>query len=278
VRLPDGETEGWVDNRRCWINLPDVLPSIVYSIANASQSLFRSSGFALEGVTDTQLYSARSFNERLGREEYIVPGMYTLARALHNAQQFALERGDTLMLYEVYRPRVTQRAVVDAMNHLMRTNPVANSAITDSPWTLTWFVSTGTSNHQRAAAVDASLARVREMETAQAGDYSYIRVTEYTPVDTGTRIHELSPASAITHAPMSITSRMVLGGNVNMTGAAITAGIVRMQYYFAIAGFDLLASEWWHFDHQPSRAVAESNGIVGDFFTPSVYSEPPLSP
>lgn len=276
VRLSDGETVGWVDHRRCWINLPDVLPSVIYSISNAGQSLFRSSGFALEGITNMQLYSARSFNERLGREEYIVPSMYPMARALHTTQQIALDRGFTLVIYEVYRPRSTQRDVVDAMNILMRNNPLANAAITDSPWTLSWFISTGVSNHQRAAAVDTSLARVNETEILQTGEYSFYRITDYTLIATGTRMHELSPASAIVSRPIGITAAQILGGNVDLTGAAVTAGIVRMQHYFASAGFNPLASEWWHFDHQPSISMATAANIVGEFYTETVYSEPPV--
>ncbi|MCL2604063.1 MAG: SH3 domain-containing protein [Defluviitaleaceae bacterium] len=276
VRLPDGETVGWVDHRRCWINLPDVLPSIIYNISNADRSLFRSSGFMLDGITDMRLYSAKAFNERLGREEFIVPGMYPMARALHTVQQIALGRGDTLVIYEVYRPRSTQQSVVDAMNVLMRNNIMANTAISDSPWTLSWFISTGVSNHQRAAAVDTSLARVHDTEILQAGDYSYLRITNYTLIDTGTRMHELSPASAIVNRPIGITASQILGGNLDLTGAAVTTGIVRMQFYFASAGFNPLASEWWHFDHHPSITMATAANINGDFYTPTVYSEPPI--
>ena len=39
----DKTIAGWVDVRACFINLPDVIPSIVYNIVNASGSIFRSS-------------------------------------------------------------------------------------------------------------------------------------------------------------------------------------------------------------------------------------------
>jgi D-alanyl-D-alanine dipeptidase len=250
VRLSDGETIGWVDHRRCMINLPDVLPSIIYKVSNAGQSLFRSSGFALEGITGEQLYSARAFNERLGRDEYIVPGMYPLARALHIAQQMALSRNHSFVIYEAYRPRTTQRTIVDGMNHLIRTNPLVNSAIVDSPWTLAWFISTGVSSHQRASAIDTSLARINDTEIKQTGSYSFLHFPNYSLIDTGTQMHELSPASAIMESPQGISAAAILGG-INMTGSAVTAGIVRMQFFLASAGFTPLASEWWHFDHPP---------------------------
>lgn len=275
VRLSDGETTGWVDKRRCFINLPDVLPSIIYSVSNASASLFRSSGFDLPNVTGYPLYSAKTFNERLGRDEYIVPGLYLLARALFVVQQNALENGDTLVIYEVYRPMSAQKTVLDAMNELKRNNTTVNAAFADSYWNLTWYISSGVSNHQRGAAVDASLARIRDMEIKQTGDYSFFHISRYTEIYTKTQIHELSPASAITDFPRSIMARQIINESIETTDA-VTPGIKRMQNYFALAGFNLLASEWWHFDHQPSVNTASSAGITGEFYTETIYSEPPV--
>jgi D-alanyl-D-alanine dipeptidase len=275
VRLPDGET-GWLDSRRCFINLPDIIPSIIYSVSNAGESLFRSGGYALPGITGEKLYSARAFNERLGRYEYIVPGMMSLARVLFLAQQAALEYNESLVVYEVYRPQSAQTAIVNAMNQLMQTNVSVNTAIDDSPWSLSWFISSGVSNHQRGAAADASLARIRGMEIAESGPYSFIRIVNYDKIPTGSPMHELSPVSAIVRSPRSISARQIVNGDMEMTGAAVTAGIKRMQIYFAGAGFNPLASKWWHFDHQASVGAANTLDITGDFYTETIYSEPPL--
>ncbi|MCL2187250.1 MAG: SH3 domain-containing protein [Defluviitaleaceae bacterium] len=274
VRLPN-ETTGWVDHRRCFINLPDVLPSVIFDIINARDAEFRSSGFDLPNITGEVLYSAYGFNYRLGRYEYIVPGMYTMARALHNVQQLALSNNETLIVYEVFRPHSTQQAVVTAMNQLMNAQPLVGNAIRDSAWTLTWFISTGVSNHQRGGAVDATLARIRDSEIHQTGDYAFIHITQFDRINAGTRIHELSPSAAIVNTPRGISAQQVLGGNVEMTGAAMTGGIVRMQWYFANAGFNPLASEWWHFDHRPSIDMANNAGITGNFYTEEIHSEPP---
>jgi D-alanyl-D-alanine dipeptidase len=274
VRLPD-ETTGWVDSRRCFINLPDVLPSIVYNITNASASMFRSSGFALAGVTGQALYNAHGFNYRLGRYEYIVPGMLSMALSLHTVQQAAWADNFTLVIYESYRPRSAQTATLNAMNVLRRENAMVQNAITNSNFTLAWFISTGVSSHQRGAAVDVTLARVHETEIVQTGSHSFFRVSQHTEINTGTLMHELSPGAAIILSPQTIQPAEILSGTVDMNGPAMTGGIIRMQWYFAAAGFQPLASEWWHFNHRPAINIATASNIVGEFYTERVYSIPP---
>ena len=256
VRLPNG-TAGWVESNRCFINFPDILPSIVYNITNASSSVFRSSGFDLPGITGLQLYSAQSYNPRLGRDEFIVPGMYSLARSLFNVQQTALSNNETIIVYEIYRPRITQRAVAAALNQLLAENEVARRAISDSSWSVGNFISQGLSNHQRGAAIDASIGNVNETEIAQSGDYSYVSVSRYTLIHAHSAMHELSPLSVRT------------GGN----SSEAAPGIGNMQRYFTSAGFRPLSSEWWHFDHNASLSNAVS---IGEFFTETIYSEPPF--
>jgi len=274
VELPDGTT-GWVDWRRCFVNLPDVLPSIVYNITNASASSFRSSGYALAGITGQPLYSARAFNARLGRYEYIVPAMLPMARALFGAQQQAQQIGHTLVIYEAFRPQSAQTAMANAVQALMRDNASANDAITRSSWPLIWFISTGTSNHQRGGTIDVTLARIGNVEVLQTGAYSFVRVTNHTEMAAISPIHEMGPASAITETPRGITTLQIINETANLTGAAMTSGIARMQLILATAGLNPLSSLWWQFDHSPSITMATSSGIVGDFYTATVYSVPP---
>ena len=275
VRLPDGVT-GWVNNRGCFINLPDVLPSIIYSITNASGSFFRSSGFEIPGITGEVLYYARSYNPRLGREEYIVPAMYLMAQALFVAQQAALVNGETIIVYEVFRPRSAQRAVVSGMQGLMNTNPRVRNYIETPPWHLGWFISTGLSNHQRGSSIDASLGRVRSWELRQTGDFIFTHITGFVEYMTPTDMHELSPMASIVDTPINISTTQILRDTVPMR-YSVTSGVVSMQNYFAQAGLTPLASEWWHFDHTPSRNAAASMNILGEFYTETIYSVPPVT-
>jgi len=276
IQLADGTT-GWVDWRRCFINLPDVLPSIVYNITNASASQFRSNGFDMTGVSGQRLYTARAFNERLNRDEYIVPAMFPLARALHGAQQAAQEIGHTLVIYEAFRPLSAQTTVVNAMTTLMGNNAAVNNAFENSPWPLIWFMPSGTSNHQRGGTIAASLARINNVEVQQSGNYSFLRFPNASAINTVTRVHEISPASAILDAPWGILARQIINESVTMTGPAITDGIASMQKIFASAGLTPLASMWWHFDHSPSNNLARSADVTGNFYTPVIRSIAPTN-
>jgi len=274
VDLNDGQT-GWVDNRGCFINLPDIIPSMIFQNTNASGSIMVSLGYTIPGITGEVMYVARAFNYRLGREEYIVPGMYSLARSLFIAQQAALENGDTLIINEVFRPRATQAAVVQGMNSLMAQNSDVHSAITSAPWSLSWFISTGTSNHQRGAAVDASIGMIRTYEYRQTGDFVYRHVLAVREHIMPTCMHELSPRAAIFDSPRTITAAQMLDSNTAFSDN-VTPGVRRLQRAFGAGGFTPLASEWWHFNHADSISNANSMSITGNFFTETIYSRPPV--
>lgn len=79
VCLLDG-TVGWLENELCMINLPDVLPSIVYENPNAKASIFKTCGKDIEGITGQKLYDGLFYNQRLGRDEYLMPINYAMAK------------------------------------------------------------------------------------------------------------------------------------------------------------------------------------------------------
>jgi D-alanyl-D-alanine dipeptidase len=261
VYLPDG-TEGWVEIRRSFINCPDVLPSIIYNNTNARASIFRSSDFPLDWVTGERLYEAFSFNPRLGRYEYHVPGMYATARAVFRVQQEALANGETLIIYEVFRPASAQARTRDGLNDLVRTNETVAAAFTGN-WHVGQFISQGRSNHQLGAAVDASIAIVLESEVLTVGDFSYVSTTRHLRVGQPSMMHELSP-------------RAVLPNRNRADHYGVGQEIYHMRDYFLREGFRPLSSEWWHFDHTAGINVAASASIAGNFYTPTIYSVPPL--
>ncbi|MCL1996862.1 MAG: hypothetical protein FWG63_11695 [Defluviitaleaceae bacterium] len=261
-----------INQDHIFINLPDILPSIIYDVTNAYSSMMRTSGFFVENVTGQQLYSAHSFNERLGREEFIVPILFNTARLVSIAQQIALENGDTLVMIEAYRPRPTQRKIVDNLNATLDLHPGARSAIDDSPWTVGWFISQNISNHQRGAAVDVSLARVNSAFFATAGEYRHLSISSYNTYAMNSHMHDLSPVASITVNPTSLSN--VAWRNATLR-PDITEGALRLHNIMLDAGFTPLASEWWHFDDSTGSQIARNNGIAGYFFTESVYSVAP---
>ena len=103
------------------INLPDVIPSIIYDATNTYSSRFVSCGKTIDGITGEALYAGNDvYNHRLDQTEFMMPVLYSMAPRLCAAQQAALKEGNTLVLYEAYRPHETQRKVADAMWALTR--------------------------------------------------------------------------------------------------------------------------------------------------------------
>ena len=264
---------GWVLHAYCFINLPDVLPSIVYNVTNAHSSVFLSSGLQIPNVSGLRLYEGLSFNPRLGREEFIAPVLYSTAKRIANAQQKALADGNTLIIYEAFRPLSTQMLIVDSLTWLSNENDVVHQGLHQSPWHLGWFIATGVSTHQRGTAIDVSLAQINEQETITVGDYSVIVVTDYTEHIMPTPIHELSVqavvfTSPVTHADPNGWQQATFSHT--MTEAAIT-----LQRYLTEAGFTPLASEWWHFDDPASMNRIRYNSSNGDFVLSQIFSRVP---
>ena len=272
VQLSDGML-GWIEHVGCFINLPDVIPSIIYDITNAYSSLKRSIGLEIPNITGRALYEAWAFNPRLDKSEFIVPIYYSTGKKLFEVQQAALADGNTIIVYEAYRPRQTQSSVSGNLRDLAASNADVNNAINSPPWNISWFIATSISHHQRAAAIDASLARVFSHEVKVVGDFEYTGIVGFEEYPMPTAMHELSPRAAIVRSPMS------LGSPDAWRNAAladtVTDGAILLQRYFIDAGFSPLASEWWHFSDTAGNRTASARGINGDFFTETVYSAIP---
>ena len=135
ARFADGLT-GWVDKNYIMVNLPDLIPSIVYKNSNAEASLFRSLGMEINGITGETLYESKVYNEKLGREEFIMPVQYHTAKKIMEAQQIAKEQDLTIVLYEGFRPFSAQMEVVSAMTALANKDLAVRAAISKIPATV----------------------------------------------------------------------------------------------------------------------------------------------
>ena len=261
VRCEQGT--GWVEHRYCMINLPDVIPSMVYHATNSFSSLYRTSGKTIPGITGKSFYSGKSYNERLGREEYKMPVLYSMAQKIAQAQRAALEEGNTLVLYEGYRPYSTQKAVRDAVSKMAEKDPEVKAGVSDPPWSQTWFISNGYSNHQKGFAIDVSLGKVWETEVKQCGSCSYLQVTDYSLYEMPTQMHELSMAAATFTAPVSVNS------NTAWKSAKLASGMnepaLGLQRYCTGAGLTPLSSEWWHFNDLETRSRVQNRPGTGGF-------------
>jgi len=270
IRLgSDGET-GWIPHRHCFINLPDIIPSIVYNITNAQASVTRANMTDIPNVTGHARYEAFSFNHRLDRYEFIVPALYSTSQKIMRAQQTALADGNTLIIYEVFRPRSSQQNAVRHIQQLMETDPEVYNALTAPPWGLNWFIATTLSNHQRGVAIDMSLGTIDRARVDVIGGFPYWKITEYTQFEMPTTMHELSPRAALLSRPVTSTS-LDAWRSVPFADT-ITDGVLLMVEYATEAGLTPLASEWWHFNDLNGRTIAMEANITGEFYTPTIYS------
>jgi len=272
-RVQAGNATGWVENRLCMINLPDVLPSIVYNITNATHSLFRSSGRYIPNVTGRALYQARDFNARLGRVEYIAPVLYGMARKIGAAQQAALADGNTLIIYEAFRPAAAHDKVYENLHSLVNADPVVMAGMTTPPWNTRWFLAASPYNHQRGTAIDASLARIDHYQIRVTGDYAFIHVSGHTQYTMQSPMHELSTAAVVFTTP--VHSRSLTAWLDAEFSNNATSGTILLHRYMTGAGLIPLASEWWHFNDLAHTALAVEMGITGEFSTERTYSRPP---
>ncbi|WP_316568808.1 hypothetical protein [Neobacillus sp. YIM B06451] len=266
-----GPLSGWLPHQYCFINLPDVIPSIVYDNTNTYSSKFVSSVKEIPTISNRALYPGKTFNKRLGKEEYIMPVLYTMAKKIDIAQQHALKEGDSLKIYEAFRPFTVQMAVVNGLSALAKKDPEVMAGINTQPWDITWFITNGVSNHQKGYAIDVSLVKVNEKKEVPIGDYTVTIITDYTEYEMPTPIHELSGASAIFTAPVSSRSATAWK-NATYTNSMNEAAM-KLQTYCTSAGLSPLASEWWHFnDLEAMNEIADNPG-EGKFVLTESYSK-----
>jgi len=258
------ETTGWLQHKYAFINLPDVIPSIVYDNTNSYSAQYTSSQHEIPGLTNEALYQAYDYNERLGQESYIMPILYTTAKKVNAAQQLALNHGESLKIYETYRPYKTQQQVVETLTALAQENPTVWEGLNRGPWSQGWFIITGEiSNHQIGAAMDVSLVSVDNTENKVFGDYIVSEVTDYTKLEMQTSMHELSADSVAFKNTVPNDSKTAWQDQP--LSDQMTAASKRLQQYAAEAGFSPIASEWWHFnDLDAVKALGDKSG-TGDF-------------
>ena len=272
IRLADGRT-GTIDQYACLVNLPDVAPSIIYDATNGYASLFRSCGKKLDGITGQALYPGKAWNTRLEREEFMMPVLYPMSKTLVMAQRAALEQGNTLVLYEGFRPNETQRAVASALASATAADSEIARGVSGGPWSTGWFIATSVSNHQRGYAVDVSLARVLAAEEKYVSGHRYLDVTEWAPYRMPTAMHELSSRAASLAWPVDSLSRTAWKSIP--VADSMNSPAMALRDYCTGAGLSPLASEWWHFNDLSARDGISGKAGTGKFEITQALSEKP---
>lgn len=267
-----GDTVGYVEHLLCMINLPDVIPSIVYYNSNSDYSLYMSRGNELQNVTSEKLYNSYFFNERFGEEQYAMPLLYSTAKLVCDAQHLALQSGHTLVIYETFRPANTQVQVREALKTLIATNSDVKAHTEDS-FGLGWFISKSISNHQRGYAIDVTLADVTSALYDTCGNYTYLRISEYVELEMPTRIHELSDDSVV--FSYGVNSKDKNEWKSAPLADSMNEAAMLLQFYCTESGMTPLASEWWHFNDLNTGEAIKNCAGNGQYYITSVVSDIP---
>ena len=238
-----GQDIGFIEHQWCLINLPDVLPSVEYNITNSYSSIYMSSFLDIPGLTGEQLYDlGKSFNSRLGYEEFAVPMLYSTAKKVAKAQYIAHSFNYSLMIYDAYRPKTVTALAAEKLKELYNTNSDVRKGITTLvdngktySWNQSWFLAQGTSTHNTGAALDVTLA---DLETRE-------EIPMQSPM------HELSTASC-----------KYVSGKSQEFVSTMTEDAINLDLIFTEAGMTGLASEWWHYQDNSgySRILNKTNG------------------
>ena len=263
---------GYVQHKYCLINLPDVIPSIIYNNTNAYSSRMVSSGYDIDNITNKQLYDTYFYNYRLKENTFVVPVLYHTAKKINKAQQEALKNGETLIIYEAYRPYDTQRNIVKNVKELAKKNEKVSKYIQTNTWHMTWFISTKISNHQRGLAIDVSLGKVNKLSEKVVGKYLVKYVSNYEEYSMPTPIHELSTRSTRYTSPVPSGSKTAWKKATYSAAMKNNEYAIRLEKYCTNAGLTPLASEWWHYNDLD--CLKEKTG-TGNYNIKSVYSVVP---
>ena len=252
-----GDIIGWVRHNLCMINLPDVIPSIIYNNTNAYKSVFRANEEIIPDITGEQLYlystrkDGKVYNERLQKDEYIVPVLYAMAETICRAQKTALDNGDTLVIYEGFRPYETQNRVYNAVLNLPYDQKNFGS------YGIQWFILSGYGNHQMGYAIDTSLAKVVGEDYVVMGKYKYLQV-KYLEYTMPCEIHELSVKATLANAKDNIYAQ-------------------KLQKYCNDAGLSPISSEWWHFNDEAAHSgitkISEGRYLITECFSVSFNTQ-----
>lgn len=272
IRTESG-AEGYVENTYCYLNIADVIPSIVLDNTNSYASVFVSSGKEIPEITGERLYNAKAYNPRLEREEFLVACNWQMVKKIYAAQQLALAAGYTLVINEAFRPNDVQQAVAAALKALADTDKVVHKGINTAPWNIAWFIASRPSTHQMGCAIDTSLAKVTEVEYRLCGEYRYRVVTGCAMTAMPTPIHELSAAAVSLSKPVdssSATAWKKVDPAITMTKDAL-----RLRDICTGAGLSPLASEWWHFNDLDTKKIVGDHYTTDPFYLDTCLSEIP---
>ncbi len=223
---------GYIDSRYCMINLSEYLGELcAYDIANSYQSLYRMHGHEIPGITGTVITGYEDIRRQDG--QFLVPFLYPSCRKLITAAENALADGYRLKIYDAYRPGAATEQLYQITESILDT-PLApletgttdegqeriyRDLVSNDTYYLSDFLARNGSSHNMGIALDLTLETLDGQELQMQ-----------------TQMHDLSVYSVLerNNGPADLLNR-----------------------YMTEAGFNILRSEWWHFQDNETRDSLE---------------------
>ena len=220
-------------------------------LMNAKPNIYTASGVKLS-IYGQQLYkTGKIYNNRLEKDEYIAPVVYSFAKKILKAQKIANNEGYSLKIYDAYRPKSVADITRDSLSDLYYSNKTARNGMDYSyengkivEWGQGWFIAQSLSSHSVGAAIDVVLVDKNTNKELPAQS----------------SIHDLSTASVKYNTPVS--GQTTIRKDLYSTKAnQHTKDLDRIMLS---TGMTNLASEWWHFqDNDAYKRIKniEPNGL-----------------
>lgn len=214
---------GYVYSNFILINLPDVIPDMLYEITSASKSTASTANTAIPGITGKNLYGfTKKYNSKIDKETYYVPLLYPTAKKLQRAYNKAKSEGYNLKVYDSYRPHDITISTNNYFRKLYNSNTKVKNAINydkeGNYWGPSWFLASSVSAHNKGIALDITITNSNNQELKAQ--------TAYDTLDTSS----------------------IVKYNNNVSN--------KLRTIMLSQGFSPLESEWWHFqdnDYKTSK-------------------------
>lgn len=226
IKIKYNDQVGYVYSNFIYINLPDIIPDMIYNISNANKSIYKTSGKSIPNVTGSNLYGfTKKYNEKISKTTYYAPLLYPVAKQLQKAYDTAISQGYNLKIYDTYRPYDVSVKINKEFKSLYNSNQTVKNGINydkdGNYWGTGWFLANSISLHNRGVAIDLAL-------TDSHGNELNAQTPMHTLDTRSVRKYNNSTAKKLSEIMTSV-------------------------------GFETLDSEWWHFqENNYKKSVANS--------------------
>lgn len=221
IKVKYNNIEGYVYSDYIFINLPDIMPDMVYEITNADNSIFKTADTSIPNVTGKGLYGyTKKLNKKIGKTTYYAPLLYPVAKQLQKAYDIAKSDGYNIKIYDTYRPYDVSVSINKDFRKLYNSNKTVYNMINydknGNYWGPGWFLANGSSGHNRGTDMDITLTDKNNKE-----------LSAQTPMHT-------------------LDARSIVRYNNSVSN--------KLREIMTSVGFETLKSEWWHFQENNYRS------------------------